>query len=68
MHMLGHIALILVLIGAINWGLIGLADFNVVNYVNGMTVNNEMVERSVYVLVGLAAVFVLYQKYIQKQE
>jgi len=48
----------LVLIGALNWGLVGVGDFvgqnlNVVNLVLGSW---PMVESVVYVLVGLAAV------------
>lgn len=48
----------LVIIGALNWGLVGLGDFlgqnlNVVNLLLG---SMPMVESVVYVLVGLAAV------------
>ncbi len=58
MHsMLGKIAFVLVLIGAINWGLIGAFDLNVVNIVNNKTLASEKLERAVYILVGLAGLF-----------
>jgi uncharacterized membrane protein YuzA (DUF378 family) len=53
------IAWILVMIGALNWGLIGLggfmgSDWNVVNMILGSV---PMLESLVYVLVGLSAVY-----------
>ncbi len=53
------IATILVIIGAINWGLIGILQFNVVNWVNAKTINNELFEKIVYSLVGVAAVYLI---------
>jgi uncharacterized protein len=51
------IAWILVIVGALNWGLVGLFDFNVVMWLLGQW---PMVERVVYVLVGIAAVVSLF--------
>ncbi len=56
--MLSQITRVLVVIGGINWGLIGLGmlmskDWNVVNMILGGV---PMLEAIVYVLVGLAAV------------
>ena len=42
----------LVWIGGINWGLVGIFDFNLVNAILGSV---SAVERIVYVLVGLSA-------------
>lgn len=39
-------------IGGINWGLVGLFDFNLVNAILG---SFSTIERIVYVLVGLSA-------------
>lgn len=39
-------------VGALNWGLVGLFDFNLVNTVLG---SMPMVEKLVYILVGLSA-------------
>lgn len=51
----GHkVAWALVLIGAINWGLIGFFDWNLVNAILGSI---PVLERVVYALVGLSAIF-----------
>jgi uncharacterized protein len=44
----------LVFVGGLNWGLIGLFDFNLVNLILGSW---PVVERVVYVLVGVSAVY-----------
>lgn len=46
-------ALVLMAIGAINWGLIGLFNFNLVTYLFGSTVLTSIV----YILVGLAGIY-----------
>lgn len=51
------IALILVIIGGINWGLIGLFNFNLVSTIFG---DMTMITRIVYDLVGLAALYTIY--------
>ena len=43
----------LVIVGALNWGLVGLFDFNLVMYLLGAW---PVVEQVVYILVGLSAV------------
>lgn len=43
---------VLVFIGALNWGLIGLFNFNLVNYFFGFS---PMFEKTVYILVGISA-------------
>lgn len=48
------IAAILLVVGGLNWGLIGLFDFNFVNLIFGSL---PVIERLVYVVVGLAAVY-----------
>jgi len=49
------IAMILVVVGALNWGLIGLFGFDLVAAIFG---NMSMLSRIVYSLVGLSAVIV----------
>jgi len=51
---LDWLALILVIVGGLNWGLVGLFDFDLV-----ATIFGEMsaVSRIVYTLVGLAAIW-----------
>lgn len=43
----------LVLIGALNWGLVGAFNFNLVNAIFGSI---TWLERAIYVIVGLAAI------------
>ncbi len=50
------ITLILVIIGGINWGLIGLFSFDLVGTIFGFA---PIIVRIIYILVGLAAVYQL---------
>lgn len=50
------IALILVIVGAINWGLVGLFDLNLVTSILG----TGMLTNIVYDLVGLAGLWTIY--------
>ena len=53
--MLDRIALILVIIGALNWGLIGLFQFDLVaNLFGGQ---DALLSRIIYSLVGLAGIY-----------
>jgi len=54
--MLHMVTFLLAMVGAINWGLVGLFNLNVVNLVLGSV---PLLETLVYVLVGLSAVYVL---------
>ena len=49
------IALVLLVIGGLNWGLMGLGMGNVVESIFGMTLS-----RWIYVLVGLSALYVAW--------
>ena len=51
MKTLNIIALTLVIIGALNWGLIGIMNFNLVDSIFGIA---SIWSRTIYVLVGLA--------------
>jgi uncharacterized protein len=54
---LDWVALLLLVIGGINWGLVGLFQFDLVATLFGGSAT--MVSRVVYTLVGLSAVYVL---------
>jgi uncharacterized membrane protein YuzA (DUF378 family) len=56
LNALDWIALILVIIGGLNWGLVGLFDFNLVGKIFGWS---DAVVRIIYVLVGLAAIYMI---------
>ena len=53
------IALTLVLIGAIVWGLIGIFDFNLVAFIFGAG-STAVVSRVIYTLVGISAVWMVF--------
>ena len=50
------LSFILVLIGALNWGLLGLLNFNLVSVIFGGV---PFLARIIYILVGLAAVNII---------
>ncbi|MGL5085192.1 MAG: DUF378 domain-containing protein [Clostridium sp.] len=56
MKILDSVALILVIIGAVNWGLIGFFQFNLVTTLFG---DMTSVSRIVYALVGIAGLYSL---------
>jgi uncharacterized membrane protein YuzA (DUF378 family) len=62
MRALKMLAFLLVVVGGLNWGLVGLMDLNLVSMLFGSV---PMLEKVVYVLVGLSAVWLLvdYTKY-----
>ncbi len=55
--MLDRIALILVVIGAINWGAIGLFQFDLVAWIFGG--QDAIISRIIYTLVALAGIWCL---------
>lgn len=56
MKVLDSIVLILVIIGAVNWGLIGFFQYNLVNNLFG---SMPALERIIYALVGIAGLYSL---------
>ena len=61
MNPLTSIAFILVIIGALNWGLVGLFEFDLVAAILG---EMSIASRVVYTLVGLSAVWVLIWRFV----
>ena len=57
MESLQKIALVFTIIGAIVWGLIGLFDFNLVATIFG---DGSLLERIIYILVGVAGLFNIF--------
>ncbi len=56
MKIIDTIALLLVIIGAINWGLIGFFSFDLVRVLFG---NMSLLSRIVYALVGVSGLYAL---------
>ena len=53
--MIHMVAFVLVVVGALNWGLVGLLDWNLVETLFGMW---PMLVNVVYILVGASAVYI----------
>lgn len=65
MKALDVIVAILLVIGGLNWGLVGLFHFNLVNFLFGSL---PAIERIIYVIVGVAALYQIFQwKAIQRR-
>jgi hypothetical protein len=47
------IATILIIAGALNWGLVGLFDFDLIGYIFGQT----WIDRLLFILMGLSAIY-----------
>jgi len=56
LNSLQWIALILLIVGGLNWGLVGLFNFDLVAAIFGMM---SALSRVVYILVGLSAIYTL---------
>ena len=54
MKIIDKIALALVIIGAINWGLIGIFNFNLVDTIFGAM---SIISRIIYILVGISGLW-----------
>ncbi len=59
MSVLDWIALILVIVGGLNWGLVGIFGFDLVAAIFG---GMSIISRIIYTLVGLAAIYMIVWK------
>lgn len=59
MHKLGALMVLLAAIGAINWGLVGALNFDLVKYLGELVKSPENFARVVYVIVGIAGLYAL---------
>lgn len=53
------LALILTIIGGLNWGLIGVFDFNLVTFLFGASILTPIT----YIIIGLASLFCIYYSF-----
>ncbi|MGD9109897.1 MAG: DUF378 domain-containing protein [Phycisphaerales bacterium] len=58
MHPLCWVGFVLLIVGGLNWGLVGLFNFNLVTAIFGKV---PVLERIIYVLVGLSAIGVIVE-------
>ena len=59
MHILQKVALVIAIIGCINWLTIGLFDFNIVAAIFGAG-SSAMISRTIYSLVGLSGLWLIF--------
>ncbi len=62
---MNKLSLVLIIIGAINWGLIGLFGFDLVGFIFGGS--DSLLSRIIFTVVGLAglwAITILFQKIV----
>ena len=64
MNTLDWISWVLVVVGALNWGLIGAFNFNLVTMLFGV----GMLTQWVYILVGLAGLYSLWKMFTMKKK
>ena len=63
MKTIGVIALVLVIVGALNWGLVGLFEYDLVAAIFG---EMSTLARTVYTLVGISGVVVIFTHLMKK--
>ncbi len=57
MKVLNIIALLLIIIGAINWGLVGLFNFNLVDFLFSA---GSILTKLIYILVGISGLYSIF--------
>ena len=65
MNVFYKICTILIIVGGINWGLVGLFNFNAVGWLLGGSAS--LLSRAVFVLVGVAAICAIPSLFQQEQ-
>lgn len=63
MNALDWIAYILLIVGGLNWGLVGAADIDLVQMIFGA----GSIADIVYILVGISALYLLLMKFMKKR-
>lgn len=64
LNLYGWIAFILVLVGGINWGLVGLFNLNIISGIFGA----GLIGRLIYIVVGAGAGYLCYLIYLDKMK
>ena len=65
--LIDKISLLLVIMGALNWGLIGITNFDLVETIFNLFGSvSQILQRIVYILVGVAGVDIIYIIYKSK--
>ena len=56
-----YICLIILIVGGINWGLLGLFNVDIISGIFG-----SLLGRLIYIVIGAAAGYLIYQIYVQR--
>lgn len=62
---LQKIALIFTIIGGLNWGLVGIFDFNLVSW---LFQSGSILTRAIYIIVGICSLFNLGLLFIRRRD
>ncbi len=65
MKVIYSVALVLLIIGGLNWGLLGLFHFNLVEYLLGSVAG---LSQAVYILVGVSAILIAVKHLFKKKK
>lgn len=57
------LAMLLIIIGGLNWGSIALFGKNLVEELNNLTFNNEWFNKFIYILIAVSAIYLLFKKH-----
>lgn len=63
MEFINRLAYVLLIIGGLNWGLVGIGDFNLVSFLFG---NTGFISQTIYILVGLSAIWLIVAPFTHK--
>ena len=66
MNVLQRIALVVVIIGALNWGLIGIFNFNLVGFIFDNV--SVVISRIIYSIVGIAGVICISSLFTHNED
>ena len=66
MMIVNKIALVLAILGALNWGLVGLFPFDLVAWITGGAGN--IIARIIYVLIALAGIWCISMLFMDDEE
>ena len=61
LNLYGQIALIILIVGGLNWGLVGLFNVNIISGILG-----NLLGRLIFIIVGVAAGYFCYLIYLEK--
>ena len=66
MMIVNKIALVLAILGALNWGLVGLFSFDLVAWITGGA--GSIIARIIYVLIALAGIWCISMLFMDDEE